>query len=99
MKLSWEGTFEKCKNSCKKKADLFFVKHVAEYDASITEITQLNFHYKDRFNNVFTAILLNESFIKLFSQLNNISLQVWFLCSCHQTSQLHTHSSEPRRNV
>lgn len=36
------------------------------------KITQLHFHYKDRFNNVFTAVLLNESFIKMFFQLNNI---------------------------
>lgn len=55
----------------------------------ISKITQFHFHYKDRFNNVFTAVLWNYSFIKMFSQLN-IAFQVQFLCSFQQTSQLHT---------
>lgn len=71
--------FKKCKKLCKKKVDylklLFFINPITECDASITKITQLHFHYKGRFKNVFTAIVLNESFIKTFSQLNNIFLQ------------------------
>lgn len=71
-----KGIFEKCKKPCKKRADflklLFFINSVTEYVVSITKITQLLFCYKGRFNNVFTALLLNESFIKMFSQLNNI---------------------------
>lgn len=55
---------------------LFFLNPVTEYDASISKITQLHLHYKDRFNNAFTAILLNESFIKMFSQPKNMVLQM-----------------------